>query len=164
MAETVPNPNEGWRNYTKRVSIGACKLGADDLKKLYRLINEKQIEAGKSVVAGFWKTEQETDEQFQERCTRWKDAFVTTMQVKGFNNEVVTGQGETFFDSGLLPERLLSVEYDTSFSPKALAASRASACTGCLTTGRVCFWTFLARRYLGEGCLQNRRQTTVIGS
>ena len=34
------NPNEGWRNYTKRVPLGASKLNRDDLKRLYRLIEE----------------------------------------------------------------------------------------------------------------------------
>ena len=81
MAEgaIAPNPIEAWRNYTKRVPIVACKLGAGDLKRLYRLINEKEIEAGEAFIKEFWKTEQESSEQFQERCKRWKDAFVTTI-------------------------------------------------------------------------------------
>lgn len=117
---TAANPNEGWRNYTKRVAIGACKLRADDLKRLYRRINEKQIEAGDRVVSRFWKTENETQEQFQNRCKQAKEAFITTVQIKGANAEVVTGHGESFFDSGLLPERIISIEYDTGFSPNAL--------------------------------------------
>jgi hypothetical protein len=119
MATAAPNPNEAWRNYTKRVSISACRLGDGDLKKLYRLINEKQIEAGNSVVAGFWKTNDETQEHFEGRCLKARNAFVTTVQIKGGSAEVVTGHGEAFFESGLLPERIISVEYDTAFSPKA---------------------------------------------
>ena len=119
MAAGAVNPNEAWRNYTKRMAIGACRLQVEDLKRLYRLINEKQIEAGNGVVGGFWKTETETQEQFEARCTKARDAFITTVQIKGANAEVVTGHGESFFDSGLLPERIISIEYDTSFSPKA---------------------------------------------
>jgi hypothetical protein len=119
MAAVAVNPNEAWRNYTKRVTISACRLRVEDLKRLYRLINEKQIEAGNGVVAGFWKTETETQEQFEARCTKARDAFITTMQIKGANAEIVTGHGESFFDSGLLPERIISIEYDTTFSPKA---------------------------------------------
>jgi hypothetical protein len=48
-----------------------------------------------------------------------KEAFITTVQIKGVNAEVVTGHGESFFDSALLPERIISIEYDTAFSPKA---------------------------------------------
>lgn len=115
----VPNPNEAWRNYTKRVAVGACRLRVEDLKRLYRLINEKQVEAGKAVVSGFWKTENETQEQFEARCQQVTNAFITTVQIRGANAEVVTGHGEKFFDSGLLPEQIISIEYDTAFSPKA---------------------------------------------
>lgn len=119
MATTAPNPNEAWRNYTKRVSISACKLRAGDLKKLYRLINEKQIEVGASAIRELAQAENETPQQFDGRAQRVRDAFVTTVQIKGQNAEVVTGHGESFFDSGLLPERIISIEYDTAFSPKA---------------------------------------------
>jgi hypothetical protein len=119
-AAAQPNPSETWRNYTKRVALKACRLKPADFKRLYRLINEKQIDVGNSAIAGLSQTENETAEQFQERCRLVKNAFITTVQIKGFNNEVVTGHGESFFDSPLLPERILSIEYDTTFSPKAL--------------------------------------------
>ncbi len=119
VTSAAPNPNEAWRNYTKHVAMSACRLQEGDLKRLYKLINEKQIEAGSSVVAGFWKTDEESQEQFEGRCKRVRDAFITTVQVKGLHAEVVTGHGEAFFDSGLLPEQIVSIEYDTAFSPKA---------------------------------------------
>jgi len=119
MADVESNPNETWRNYTKQVSIQSCRLHVEDLKRLYRLINDKQLEAGSDAVARLWKTENEAQEQFEARRRRVKDAFITTVRIKGTNAEVVTGHGEVFFDSGLLPETIASVEYDTAFSPKA---------------------------------------------
>src|SRR5207249_2762771 len=115
----VRNPNEAWRNYRKSISISACKLGTGDLKRLYQLINEKQIEAGEHATGGLIQAGNESPEQFQDRRSLDRNAFITTVQIKGFNAEVVTGIGENFFDSPLLPERISSVEYDTSFSPKA---------------------------------------------
>jgi hypothetical protein len=66
------------RNFTKRVSISACKLNIADLKRLYRLINEKQLEAAASMTSGLFQTAEETPEQFQERRTRTENAVLTT--------------------------------------------------------------------------------------
>jgi hypothetical protein len=124
MATVLPlsqttNPNEAWRNYNKRVSLHSCKLSMDDLKRLYRIINEKQKEAGDAALATLTQTATETPETFQERRNRVRDAFITTARITGFDNEMVTGHGESIFDSALLPERIMSIEYDTIFSPKA---------------------------------------------
>jgi hypothetical protein len=110
MSEAAPNPNEAWRNFTTRSPITACRLrGTDDLKRLYKIVNQKQVEHGERVVGRFFKTEEETQQQFEARCTQTKDAFITTVQVAGENGEVVTGHGEGFFDSQLLPERIVSI-------------------------------------------------------
>ena len=44
MTENLSNPNEAWRNFTRRIAIEACKLQMDDLKRLYRILNEKQFD------------------------------------------------------------------------------------------------------------------------
>jgi hypothetical protein len=119
MSDIVQNPNEAWRNFTKQASISACKLRRDDLKRIYRLINEKQTEVGNNIVSKFFQTTEETPEQFQVRCTNVKNAFITTVSITGENGNVVTGHGDSFFDSPLLPERISSILYDTSFSPNA---------------------------------------------
>lgn len=122
MTETATqrNANEARRNYTKRVPISACKLRTGDRERLFRLINEKQIEERDRVLSFLYKLDNETEGEFQERRKKVLDAFVTTVRIQGFDNEVVTGHGESFFNSGLLPERILSIEYDTAFSPKAV--------------------------------------------
>jgi hypothetical protein len=124
MATVLPsapttNPNEAWRNYNKGVSLHSCKLSIDDPKRLYRIINEKQKELGDVAVAGLKQTADETPEAFQERRNRVRDAYITTARITGFDNEMVTGHGESIFDSALLPERIMSIEYDTVFSPMA---------------------------------------------
>jgi hypothetical protein len=113
------NPNEAWRNYNKRVSLHSCKLSIDDPKRLYRIVNEKQKELGDVAVNALTQTAGETAEAFQERRNRVRDAYITTARITGFDNEMVTGHGESIFDSALLPERVMSIEYDTVFSPKA---------------------------------------------
>jgi hypothetical protein len=121
MNQAAPqNPNEAWRNFTVASPIAACKLGRSDLKRLYRLVNEKQIEHRDRLTARLFKTDTETNEQFQERVTQVRNAFITTVRITGVNGEVTTGHGEDFFDSPLLPERILSIYYDTSFGPTAI--------------------------------------------
>jgi hypothetical protein len=115
------NPNEQWRNYTKNVAIAACVLTSQDLQRLYRIINEKQIELGETLINGAYsQLPNETVEQFQQRRRTGKDAFITTVTFTGANGERVTGHGESIFNSGLLPGRIESILYDTAFSPKAL--------------------------------------------
>jgi hypothetical protein len=119
MNQAAPqNRNEAWRNFTVASPIAACKLGRADLKRLYRLINEKQIEHRDRLIAKLFKTDTETTEQFLERLRQVRNAFITTVRI--INGEVITGHGEDFFDSPLLPERILSISYDTSFGPTAI--------------------------------------------
>jgi len=117
---TPTNPNEAWRNFTVTSPIGACKVTREDLKRLYRLINEKQIEHRDRVIARLSQTEQETQEAFNTRVQLVRNAFITTLKITGANGQVVTGHGENIFDSPLLPERIVSISYDTSFSPTAI--------------------------------------------
>ena len=115
-----PNPNEAWRNFNVASPIEACRLRASDLKRLYRIIYEKQIEHRDRIVTGLSQTGTETADQFAARVSNVRNAFTTTVRVTAANGEVVTGHGENFFDSALLPERIISIAYDTSFSPAAL--------------------------------------------
>lgn len=115
----IANPNESWRNYRKRVALHSCKVSTDDLKRLFRIINEKQKRLGEDAVAGLRQMANEAPDAFQQRQLKVQNAFITTARITGFNNETVTGHGEGVFDSDLLPERIMSIEYDTTFSPKA---------------------------------------------
>src|SRR5216684_3385758 len=121
MSDPVPpNPNETWRNFSVASPIQACRLRGADLKRLYRIIHEKQIEHRDRVISGLSQTASETPDQFAARVSNVRNAFTTTVRVTALNGEVVTGHGESFFDSALIPERIVSISYDTSFSPVAL--------------------------------------------
>jgi hypothetical protein len=125
------NPNELWRNYTKNVAIAACTLTLQDLQRLYRIINEKQVALGEMLIDKVYsQLPSETLEQFNQRSRNAKNAFITTVTIAGANGEKVIGPGENIFTSGLIPARMESILYDTSFSPKAILnytpANRAS--------------------------------------
>ncbi len=115
-----PNPNETWRNFNVASPIAACRLRSGDLKRLYRIINEKQAEHRDRVVPRLLKEPSETSEQFATRVSNARNAFITTVRVTALNGEIVTGHGENFFDSSLIPEQIVSISYDTSFSPAAI--------------------------------------------
>lgn len=119
MTENLSNPNEAWRNFTRRIAIEACKLQMDDLKRLYRILNEKQFEHRDRVMAKLSCLENETTEQFGERKNKVHNSFITTVSITGVNGDVVMGHGEAIFDSAELPEKIISILYDTSFSPQA---------------------------------------------
>ena len=77
----------------------ACRLSKDDLKRLYRIVNEKQTEVGKAVLSHLFQTEKETTEEFQSRCVNVENVFVTTVRISGVNGEIVTGHEEVFFEA-----------------------------------------------------------------
>src|SRR5271165_3917883 len=97
MSETKPNPILV-RTFTTTSPIRACRLRRDDLKRLYRIINDPL-------------------EQFQERRVRVANSFTTTVNVTGTNQEVVTGQQESFFDTTNIPDNILTVFYTTMAGP-----------------------------------------------
>ncbi|HZU90588.1 MAG TPA: hypothetical protein VE993_15150 [Stellaceae bacterium] len=84
------------------------------------MINEKQLEYGKTVVAQQTQQPNESLQQFQERRAWVERAFVTKVSVTGVNGEVVTGQGEDFMESVNIPEHILTVFYSTVTAPTAM--------------------------------------------
>jgi hypothetical protein len=87
---------------------------------LYRIINERQIDYGQTVAAQLARQPTETPEQFEQRRARVTNAFVTTVNVTGSNNEIVTGSGEQFLASENIPDKLLTVFYTTLAGPNAI--------------------------------------------
>jgi hypothetical protein len=124
MSDTRPNPPASVRTFTTSAPIKACRLRREDLARLYRIINDRQIEYGQTFVNQVLAQQPtETPEQFHERQTRVTNAFVTTVNVTGSNNEVVTGSGEHFVTSENIPDSILTVFYTTVAGPNALGIS-----------------------------------------
>jgi hypothetical protein len=95
------------RTFTITSPIKACRLRRDDLKRLYRIFNDRQIEHRDSILPLLTQLPTETPEQFQERKTRVTNAFVVHANITGTNNEIVSGAGEHFLDSENMPDNIL---------------------------------------------------------
>jgi hypothetical protein len=124
MSETKPNPSTSVRTFTTSAPIKACRLRREDLARLYRIINDRQIEYGQMLLNQLAQQPHETEAQFQERRTRVANAFVTTVNVTGSNNEIVSGSGEHFLASENIPDRIVTVFYTTLAGPNAIGITR----------------------------------------
>jgi hypothetical protein len=114
MTNTEPNPPQEFRNFEWKVPLPACKLSRDDIKLLYRIIDDKQIEDRENLVNHILQLQtNETAEVFNARKERVRDACATTITVTGTNGEIITGQGEALLDSSIIPERIASIYFDT---------------------------------------------------
>jgi hypothetical protein len=121
MSDPKPTPAPSVRTFTTLAPIRACRLRRDDLARIYRIINERQIEYGQFFVSQvLTQHPSETSEQFQERQARVVNAFVTTVNITGFNKEIVSGSGEHFLASENIPENILPVYYTTVAGPSAV--------------------------------------------
>src|SRR6266849_5094460 len=109
------------RTFTTTSPIRACRLRRDDLKRLYRIIDDRQIEHRDSILNVFAQQPSETPAQFQERRTRVANSFTTTVNTTGnTSNEVVSGQGEEFSESATIPDSIKAVYYTTVAGPTAI--------------------------------------------
>jgi hypothetical protein len=125
MTETKSNPPPSVRTFTTSAPIKACRLRREDLARLYRIINDRQIEYGQMFVTQVLaQLPTESPEQFKERSARVANAFVTTVNVTGSNNEIVSGSGEHFVASENIPDNILTVFYTTIAGPNAAGISR----------------------------------------
>jgi hypothetical protein len=124
MSATPPNSPSPVRTFTTSAPIKACRLRREDLARLYRIINDRQIEYGQTVVNQLAQQPIESPEQFEQRRLGVSNAFVTTVNVTGANNEVVSGSGEQFLASQNIPEKILTVFYTTLAGPNAVGITR----------------------------------------
>jgi hypothetical protein len=120
MAESMEHPPEQWRNFSTKVPISAFRLNRGDLKRLYQMINDKQIEYGNRIISTLKKELQETDNDFALRKQKIQDAFITSVSVTGLNGEMLHGNSAAFLESANIPDRLRSVFISTKTIPKAV--------------------------------------------
>lgn len=105
---------EEWRNWNSKVPIPAYRLRRGDLKRLYKILDEKQLEMREKTMPLLAVMANETEEQFDARKKRVSDAFVVSMTVKGAGGELSHGNNEAFLDETNLPYEIQSIFFSTS--------------------------------------------------
>jgi hypothetical protein len=103
VTDNIGRSPEAWRNYTTKVPIAAFRMKRDDLKRLYQIINNKQVEYRDKLLGNLFKVPPESDEGFAARKQKVHDAFVTSVSITGLDGEIVTGNNEAFFESSNVP-------------------------------------------------------------
>ena len=111
--------NPIWRAFKKEAPIGACKLTVADLKRLYQILNARQVELRERMVNILAQQPNETAETFAQRRIVVYNSYVTGVVLNGTNGEVISGDGDHVFDDHFVQTRIASVTIDTSFAPKA---------------------------------------------
>jgi hypothetical protein len=115
-----PKAPEEWRNFTTRFPITACRLKHDGLKRLYRIIDERQKEYRDKIGATLVQSPEESDERFLQRKTTVSSAFVVSVTIAAENGEHLTGNKEEIFDDINFPAKVRSVFYSTQSVPSAV--------------------------------------------
>jgi hypothetical protein len=115
----VMTPAE-WRNFGTRFPITACRITREDLKRLYKLINERQAEYREKIVAIQSQQSQETPEAFAARRRRVYNAHVTSVTIEAKNGERLTGNNEQIFDAVTYWADVKSVFFSTQSVPQAV--------------------------------------------
>jgi hypothetical protein len=113
MSEAKLDPTPA-RTFNTSSPIKACRLRAGDLVRLYKIINDRQIEYGQMFADQVLVQQpEESPDQFKERRSRVANAFVTTVTITGSNNEIVSGSSESFLTTDNMPDNILTVFYTT---------------------------------------------------
>ena len=120
MPTNVNNPPDMWRNWSTKVPLRAYRLKRTDLKRLYKMLYDKQIEVRDRVLGGVVQLDGETAQQFEQRKRLIFDAFVISMSVAGSNDESSHGNNEAFLDDTNLPYQLKSVLFSNVTVPNAV--------------------------------------------
>jgi hypothetical protein len=120
MSGSISTTPGDWRSFATRFPIAACRLTRDDLKVLYRLIDERQTVYREKIVAMQMRQSNETLEVFEERKKRVHGAHVTSVTIAAKNGELLTGNNEQIFDAVTYWPDTKSVFFSTQSVPKAV--------------------------------------------
>jgi hypothetical protein len=126
MTDNIGKAPEGWRNFSDKVPLAAMVLRKGDLKKLYKIINDKQIEFRDRFIPVLALQPNETPDAFEARKKRVFDSFVTSMTIHRLNGEYLHGNNEAFLDEANLPDQIRSIIFSTSTVPATLGITPVS--------------------------------------
>jgi hypothetical protein len=108
----------GWRSYTTNVPLPAIRIKASDLKRLYKIINDRAIQYRDRVLSHLGQLPNEPLAELERRQENVLQAFVTSVTITGMNGESTYGNDEAFFEEGNLPEQIKSVLFTTQTGPQ----------------------------------------------
>jgi hypothetical protein len=120
VTENVGKVPEAWRNHSTKHPIAASRLRPGDLKRLYKLINDKQIEYRDKFMTFFQLQPNETEDVFDARKKRVYNSFITSMTVHTTTDVMFHGNNESFVEEVNLPDRIRSILFSTSSVPRAI--------------------------------------------
>jgi len=120
MTSNFSKPPQDWRNFADKVPLSAMVLNKGDLKRLYKIINDKQIEIRDRFMPVLAQQQTETSGDFEARKKRVYDTFVTSMTIQRFNGEYLHGNDESFLDEANLPDEIRSIFFSTSSVPSSI--------------------------------------------
>ena len=87
MSSNVRRVPEDWRNYSDKTPLAAIVLRKGDLKKLYKIINDKQIAFRDRTMSFLAQQPSETVEDFNARKTRVYNTYVVSMTINRTNGD-----------------------------------------------------------------------------
>lgn len=120
MADIFPSAPQDWRNFTTKFPIGSCRLKREDLKKIYRIINDRQKEYRDRILATLNQQEGESESELSRRREYVAEYFVLSVTVSADSGEVLTGNREEIFDDSNFPGRIKNIFYSTQSVPEAI--------------------------------------------
>lgn len=120
MPAEIIFPGPDFKCFNTKCPIDGAYLKTSDLKTLYKIIDEKQAEHRDSFLASIFIMDGESQDDFIARSHKLYNCFVTSVSIKGINDEVISGNSEQFFDSPSIPERIKNVTYQTHIVPQAI--------------------------------------------
>jgi len=120
VTDNIGKNPENWRNHSTKHPIAASRLSRGDLRRLFKLINDKQVEYRDKFMPVIQQQPNEVSEAFEARKKRVYDSFVTSMTIQATNDALLHGNNEAFLEEANLPDRIRSIFYSTSSVPQAV--------------------------------------------
>jgi hypothetical protein len=120
MSGNITKVPTEWRNFSTMVPIPAFHMRRGDLKRLYKIINDKQLEYRDRIIDGLSQTPKETSDEFEARKVKVFNSFVTSVSITGVGGEVIHGNNESFLESINIPDQIKGVFISTKSVPQAV--------------------------------------------
>lgn len=103
------------RGITRQFRIPSCFLTADDLRRLYQVLEKKAHEAAERQAGLLQKQAGQTDQEFAQLKEHTKSFLKLVVRVQGSNGEWIASTGMEALTDDALPDRIISVAYDSAF-------------------------------------------------